>query len=194
MLPKLAIFVSGSGTNMENILRAIRAGKIPAEAALVVCDKPGAPAIAKAEKYGVRVALVDRKTFPSKEAFEAEMTRQVRESGADWLILAGFMRILSPEFVNRFPGRILNVHPSMLPAFPGAHAIRDAFEARVQETGVTTHFVTAEVDAGPVILQKKVPILPGDTLEALEARVHAAEYELYPEAIRRVIANKKSCG
>ncbi|MDD5216795.1 MAG: phosphoribosylglycinamide formyltransferase [Candidatus Omnitrophica bacterium] len=185
-MKKLAIFVSGSGTNMENIIKTVHAGKIPVEAALVVCDKPDAPAITKAQRLGVEVALVDRKKYTSKTDFEAEIIRRVEAKKIDLIALAGFMRVLSPEFVNHFKGRVINIHPSLLPAFPGAHGIRDAFEAKVKETGVTVHYVIAEVDAGPVILQRKVAILPEDTLATLEAKIHAVEYQLYPEALRVV--------
>jgi len=189
-MKKLAIFVSGSGTNMENIIKTVHAGKIPAEAALVVCDKPDAPAITKAQRLGVEVALVDRKKYASKADFETEIIRRVEAKKIDLIALAGFMRVLSPEFVNHFKGRVINIHPSLLPAFPGAHGIRDAFEAKVKETGVTVHYVIAEVDAGPVILQRKVAILPEDTLATLEAKIHAVEYQLYPEALRVVIEKR----
>ena len=189
-MKRLAIFVSGSGTNMENLLKRIQAGKLACEAALVVCDNPEAPAIGKAKKIGIETALVERKNFPSKAAFEAEITRPLEAKKVDLIALAGFMRILSPEFVTRWRGRIVNIHPALLPAFPGGHAIRDAFEAKVKETGVTIHFVDEGVDTGPVILQRKVPVGPKDTLETLEAKIHAAEYELYPEAIRMVLEEK----
>lgn len=189
-MKRLSIFVSGSGTNMENILKHVREGKIPAEVPLIVCDKPGAGAIEKAKKFGVEVALIDRKAYSSKEDFEKEIIRRVEAAKIDFIVLAGFMRILSESFVKHFEGRIINIHPSYLPQFPGAHAIRDAFEAKVRETGVTVHFVIPEVDAGPIILQRKLVIEPRDTLETLEAKIHALEYELYPEALRVVLSGK----
>lgn len=189
-MKRIAIFVSGSGTNMENLIRKAKAGEIPAEIALVVSDNPEAGALEKAKRYGVPVALIPRKQFASKQEFEAEIIRKVDAAKVDLIVLAGFMRVLSPEFVKHYEKRIVNIHPACLPAFPGAHAIQDAFRAKVKETGVTVHWVTAEVDAGPVILQRKVPIDPQDTLESLEAKVHAVEYEIYPEALKKVLSQK----
>jgi phosphoribosylglycinamide formyltransferase-1 len=189
-MKRLAIFVSGNGTNMENLIRKIHAGVLPVLASLVVCDNPDAPAIEKARRLGAEVAIVDRKQFASKAEFESEICRHLEKKKIDLIALAGFMRILSKEFVERFRGQIINIHPALLPNFPGAHAIRDAFEAKVKETGVTTHFVTTEVDRGPIILQRKVPIEPKDTLETLETKIHAVEYELYPETIRLVVEGK----
>lgn len=189
-MKKLAIFVSGSGTNMENIIRLIQKGEIEAEASVVICDKPGAAAIDKAKKLGVEVALIDRKKFSTKEEFEIEIMKVVNQKNIDYLVLAGFMRLLSVHFVTQYRGRIINIHPSLLPEFPGAHAIRDAFEAKSKMTGVTIHFVDEGVDSGPVILQQKVPVEAKDTLETLEAKIHEVEYKLYPEAIRRVLSGK----
>ncbi len=191
-MTKVVIFVSGSGTNMENLIRKMQAGAVPAQAALVLSDKPGVAALEKAAGLGVKTAVIDRKQYADKPVFECAIMRAVDSEKPDFILLAGFMRILSPEFVQKYSDRILNIHPSYLPAFPGAHAIRDAWEAKVPETGVTVHFVAPEVDAGPVILQRKVPVLAGDTLETLEKRVHALEYEIYPEALNLVIAGKKS--
>ncbi len=187
---KLVFMASGSGSNFENIVREIQAGRLDADPALLVCDKAGAGVLARAEKLKIPFALVDRKQFPSKEAFEAEIIRCLDESGFDFIVLAGYMRILSNEFVLRYWGRIINIHPSLLPAFPGAHGIRDAFEAKVKSTGVTVHFVDTGVDTGPIILQKEVLVMPGDTLESLETRIHAVEYLLYPEALRKLVAGQ----
>ncbi len=181
---------SGSGSNFENIVCEIQADRLEADPVLLICDKPGAGVLSRAEKLKVPFVLVDRKQFPSKEAFEAEMVRCLDQSGFDFIVLAGYMRILSNEFVLRYWGRIINIHPSMLPAFPGAHGIRDAFEAKVKSTGVTVHFVDTGVDTGPVIIQSEVPVLSGDTLEVLEARVHETEYRLYPEALRRLVSGQ----
>ncbi len=190
-MKRLAIFVSGNGTNAENLIHKIQSGSVHGvKAEAVICDNPQAPAIEKARRLGVEVVLVDRKQFQNKKDFEGEMIRGVDQRKIDYLLLAGFMRILSKEFVEHYRGRIINIHPSLLPAFPGADAIRDAFEAKVKETGVTTHFVTADVDAGPIILQRKVVVDPHDTLESLEAKVHAVEYELYPETLRLLLAGK----
>ena len=189
-MKRLAIFVSGSGTNMENILRHLQEGRIQAEASLVVSDNAEAFALRRAEKFGVESVVVDRKKFDSKENFEAEIQRRLAGKKIDYIVLAGFMRILSPSFVKAYRGRILNIHPALLPDFPGAHAIRDAWEAKVRKTGVTVHFVDEGVDTGPVILQREVPVTADDTLESLEKEIHAVEYEIYPEAINLVLQGK----
>lgn len=189
-MKKLAIFVSGSGTNMENLLQKIREGKIRAEAALIVSDNPQAYALKRAEKYEVECVVADRKSFDSKESFEAGIRRHLERKKIDFILLAGFMRILSPAFVKAYKGRILNIHPALLPKFPGAHAIQEAWEAKVGKTGVTVHFVDEGVDTGPVILQREVEIDSHDTLESLEKKIHEVEYEIYPEAINLVLQGK----
>ena len=191
-MKRAAIFVSGSGTNMENIAKKAQSGELNCEIAAVVCDNPEAFALERAEKLGLETFLIERKNFKTKFEFETRITEYLKRNGIDFILLAGFMRILSPEFVRVWKGKILNIHPSLLPKYPGAHAIKDAFEAEEKETGVTIHFVNEEVDAGPIILQRRVPIEANDTLETLEARVHATEYELYPEAIRLFCAGKLS--
>ena len=175
---------------MENILGYVRDGKIKAEAALVVSDNPEAYALRRAEKYNVECVVVDRKKSPSREAFESEIERHLAREKIDYILLAGFMRILSPGFVKAHPKRILNIHPALLPKFPGAHAIRDAWEAKAKVTGVTVHFVDEGVDSGPIIFQREVRVEPGETLESLEKKIHAVEYELYPEALNRVLSGK----
>lgn len=190
-MKRLAVLVSGNGTNMENLIREAQAGRIPAEVALVVCDRSGAAAIARAQGLGVEVVLIEGKKFSSKQAFEAALLAQLEEKKIDWILLAGFMRILSPAFVRRWDKRILNIHPALLPAFPGVDAIRQAYEAKVKETGVTVHYVDEGIDTGPVILQRKVRVEAGETLESLEARIHALEYQLYPEAVRIVLGRGK---
>ncbi len=193
-MKRIAILVSGNGTNMENILQHIRDGKIAAEAELVLSDNPQAYALRRAEKFNVECVVVDRKKFDSKESFEAEIRRHLDRKKIDYILLAGFMRILSADFVKAYQRRIINVHPSFLPHFPGAHSIRDAFEHKEKlsktGTGVTVHFVTEAVDAGPPILQEKVPIHKEDTLETLEKRIHEKEYELYLKAINLVLQGK----
>ena len=193
-MKQLAIFVSGNGTNMENILQHVKEKKIKAEAALVVSDNPQAYALKRAEKYDVECLVVDRKQFQTKTDFESEIRRHLERKKIDYIILAGFMRILSKDFVRAYWGRIINIHPSFLPAFAGTHAIRDAWEAKVKETGVTVHFVDEGVDSGPIILQQKVKIDSGETLESLEKKVHVMEYEIYPEGINLVLSGKACFG
>jgi len=181
---RVAVFVSGSGTNMENIARRSREGTLDCQIVLVVCDRPEAFALTRARRYGLETFVIERKDFKSRDEFDQRISSVLKQKKVEAVFLAGFMRILAPSFVREWKGRVLNIHPSLLPKYPGAHAIRDAFEAKEKETGVTIHFVGEKVDSGPVILQRSVPIRADDTLETLEARIHAVEYELYPEAIR----------
>ncbi len=189
-LKRIAVFVSGNGTNMENLLQRIQEGRLKAEAALVVSDNERAYALRRAEKYNVECVVVERKRFDSKEAFEAEIRRHLDRKKVDFIVLAGFMRILSPSFVKAYAGRIINIHPALLPKFPGAQAIKDAWEAKAPVTGVTVHFVDEGVDTGPAILQREVKINPADTLEILEKKVHEAEYEIYPKALQLVLEGR----
>ncbi len=187
---KVAVFVSGSGTNLENIAQQSQTGRLGCEIALVVCDNPGAYALTRAKKFGLQTFVIDRKKFGSKAEFETKIQEALETKKVEGIFLAGYMRILGPEFVRRWAGKILNVHPSLLPKYPGAQSIKDAFDAKETETGVTIHFVDEGVDSGPVILQRKVPILPNDSLASLEARVHETEYKIYPEAIQLWLSGK----
>lgn len=187
---RVAILVSGAGTNMANIIRQIREGRLDCEIALMICDRSEAYALKRAAELGLETKVLERGNFKSKSEFDAAISQCLEKKRVDLILLAGFMRILGPEFVRQWRWKILNIHPSLLPKFPGAHAIRDAFEAKEKETGVTIHFVDEGIDSGPIILQKKISILPTDTLETLEARVHQMEYELYPQAIRLFLEGK----
>lgn len=190
-MKRIAFLVSGNGTNMENLVRTIQAGGVPnAQAAVVISDNPNAGAIERAKKLGVETVVIERKQFADKKAFEEAMTRKLEIRGIDLIVLAGFMRILSKEFVEKYKARIINIHPSLLPRFPGAKAIEDAFDAKVKETGVTVHFVDSGVDTGPVIIQESVSVSPNDTLESLEAKIHEVEYILYPVAVRMVLSGQ----
>ncbi len=186
-MKKIAFLVSGSGTNMANLIQKIKASEIPADPVIVISNRPGVKALEKAAAFGVKTVVIDHKTFPDRAAFDRALDECLTAHGIDLVVLAGFMRVLTEGFFKKYEGRLVNIHPALLPAFPGAHAIRDAWDAKVKETGVTVHFVDAGVDTGPVILQRRVPVLPSDTLETLEARIHAVEYQIYPEALKRVL-------
>ena len=175
---------------MENLIKRMHSGEIPAKPILVISNRPGVKALERAANLNVPAKVIDHKQFASREDFDRALSAEIDATGADLICFAGFMRVLTPEFVNRYPRKLINIHPAYLPEFPGAHGIRDAFEAQAQSTGVTVHYVDSGVDTGPIILQKRVPILPGDTLEALETRVHAAEYEIYPQALCKVLGEK----
>ena len=153
----------------------------------MVCDNPKAYALKRAHEHHIPVVLISPKLFKSREAYEKILIRILKNQDVGLVALAGFMRILTPTFVKAYRNKIVNIHPAYLPHFKGAHAIRDAFEARVKETGVTVHLVTNQLDSGPIILQQKVKILKHDTLESLEKRIHAVEHRLYPLAIKKLI-------
>ena len=180
----IAVFASGRGTNFAAIIRAVKKGKIKASLALLICDNPKAGAISRAKRAQIKVALVKKEDFPSNKDFEANILQHLAEHNIDLIVLAGFMRILGPELVQKYQGRILNIHPALLPSFKGAQGIKDAFDYGVKVTGVTVHFVDEKTDHGPIILQEAVQIEEDDTLESLEAKIHKLEHRLYPEAIR----------
>ncbi|OGX11131.1 MAG: phosphoribosylglycinamide formyltransferase [Omnitrophica bacterium RIFOXYB12_FULL_50_7] len=189
-MKRIAFLVSGSGTNMENLIKRIRSGEILADPVIAISNKPGVKALEKAAALGVKTIVIDHKTYAEREAFDKALGECLEKHKVDFVVLAGFMRVLTEGFVKKYYGRLINIHPAFLPAFPGAHAIKDAWDAKVKETGVTVHFVDSGVDTGPVILQRKVPVLSNDTLETLEARIHSLEYEIYPQALNLVVAGK----
>lgn len=186
----IAVFASGRGTNFGAIIRGVKKGKIKASLSLLVCDNPKAGAISRAKRAGIKVAKVLREDFASKKDFEARIIQHLEENKIDLIVLAGFMRLLSPEFVSKYEGRILNIHPALLPSFRGTEGIKDAFEYGVKLTGVTVHFVDEKIDHGSIILQKEVKIEEDDTLETLEKKIHKIEHRLYPEAVRLYVEGK----
>ena len=186
----LGVLCSGRGTNLQSILAAVDSGQIPAPVGVVLTDKPDAKALERAEKAGIPHFCVNRKQYEDKQAFEEALVGKLREHGVTLVILAGFMRILSPYFVHEFPGRILNIHPSLLPSFGGAHAHRDVLAYGVKVSGCTIHFVDEGMDSGPIILQTAVPVLDDDDEDALAARVLEQEHKLYPRAISLLLHGK----
>jgi phosphoribosylglycinamide formyltransferase-1 len=182
---RLAVFASGRGSNLQALLHAFPPGGGAAEVALVVSDKADALALQRARAQGCPAIHIP--FGHDREGFERRALEQLEAHRIDLVCLAGFMRLLSADFVARLAGRIVNIHPSLLPAFPGLHAPAQALAAGVAETGCTVHFVDAGVDTGPVIAQARVPILPGDTVESLSARIREAEHRLYPETVRRLV-------
>lgn len=186
----IAVFASGRGTNFSAVIRAVKKGKIKANLSLLVCDNPHAGALTRAKRAGIKIALVKREDFGTKKEFEAKIIEHLEANKIDLIILAGFMRLLSPEFVEGHKGRILNIHPALLPVFKGTESIKDAFEYGVKVTGVTVHFVDEKTDHGPIILQKALQIEQTDTLESLEKKIHKVEHRLYPEAIRLYTEDK----
>ncbi len=183
---RVGILISGRGSNMASLLDAAQAADYPAEIAIVVSNRPGAGGLARAEAAGIPTAVVDHKRFPDRVSFDAAVGRALEDAGVDLICLAGFMRILTDDFVQARLGRMLNIHPSLLPLFKGLHPHRQALDAGVRIHGCTVHFVVPELDSGPIVAQAAVPVLPGDTEEALGARVLAEEHRLYPLGLELV--------
>lgn len=179
-MTRCVILVSGRGSNMRAILEA----RLPIEVCCVLSNDPSAPALDYARQAGLRTAVLDHRRFADRAEFDARLAALVDESVPDVVVLAGFMRILGDAFVARYTGRMVNVHPSLLPAFPGLHTHRRALQAGVRLHGCTVHYVTPTVDAGPIIVQAAVPVLPGDDEDTLAARVLAQEHRIYPQALR----------
>lgn len=192
MLPprmRIAVLASGSGSNLQAIVdRAASDPAYPADVVLVLSDRRDAKALDRAVSAGIPTEVVE--WAGDRGAFTTQICDAVDDTGAEGVVLAGFMRILAPEAVRRFPDRILNIHPSLLPAFPGGHAVEDALAHGVAMTGVTVHFVDEQVDHGPIIAQQAVPVLAGDTRDTLHARIQLVEHELYPEVVADFAAGR----
>jgi len=180
----IAVLVSGGGTNLQSIIDASERGEIPCRVALVLSNKEDAYGLVRAQKHGIPTEVVRHRDFPTREAFDARLVEVVRDSGAELVCLAGFMRVLTPVFVRAFPNRILNIHPALLPSFPGTHGQRQALEYGVRFSGCSVHFLDEGVDTGPIIVQAVVPVYDGDTEETLGGRILTQEHRIYPMAIR----------
>ncbi|MGX5736896.1 phosphoribosylglycinamide formyltransferase [Bosea thiooxidans] len=188
---RVGVLISGRGSNMVSLAEAARAPDYPAEIALVISNIPDVAGLDRARGFGIATATIDHRPFgKDREAFERAVDELLRVNQIDLIVLAGFMRILTPWFVKRWEGRMINIHPSLLPLFKGTHTHRQALEAGVAEHGCSVHFVVPELDAGPVILQAKVPVLPGDDEELLSARVLVEEHKLYPAALAEVASGR----
>jgi phosphoribosylglycinamide formyltransferase-1 len=183
---RVGILISGRGSNMASLITAAQAPDFPAEIALVVSNRPEAAGLMRAAEAGIRTSVVDHKSYPDRGAFEAELGRVLEGDGIEFVCLAGFMRIFTDAFVEGWAGRMLNIHPSLLPSFKGLHPHRQALEAGSRIHGCTVHFVVPELDSGPIVAQAAIPVLPGDSEEALAARVLAEEHRLYPLGLRLV--------
>lgn len=183
---KLGVLISGRGSNLQALIDACAAPAFPAEIALVVSNRPGAAGLDRAAAAGIATHTIDHTGFPDREGFDAALDASLREAGVELLCLAGFMRLLSAGFVEGWRDRIVNIHPSLLPAFKGTDAPAQAIAAGVRYSGCTVHFVVPEMDAGPIIVQAAVPVLPDDDEAALAARILEAEHECYPWAVRLI--------
>ncbi len=182
--PAIAVLVSGSGSNLQAIIDASERGDIPCRVGIVISNKADAYGLVRAEKHGIPTEVVSHKDFGTREEFDARLAEIIRRSGAELVCLAGFMRVLTPVFVRAFPGRILNIHPALLPSFPGTHGPRQALEYGVKFSGCTVHFLDEGVDTGPIIVQAVVPVYDDDTEDTLAARILKQEHRIYPMAIR----------
>lgn len=189
-MKRIVILISGRGSNMQAIVQRCAEQRWPARVAAVIANRPEAQGLAFAHEHGIATAVVDHKAHASREAFDAALAAAIDAHAPDLVVLAGFMRILGAAFVQRYQGRLLNIHPSLLPAFPGLHTHRRALEAGCKLVGATVHFVTPELDHGPIVLQSAVPVLQGDDEEALAARVLATEHVIYPQAVRWFVEDR----
>jgi len=181
----VGVLASGRGTDFQSLIDARDRGELDVNLAVLICNVPGAPVIIRAEKAGIPAVVIDHRPYGrNREAFEREVVRVLREHGVDLVVFAGFMRLITTYMIGEFPNRIINIHPSLLPSFPGTHGQRDALAHGVKVSGCTIHFVDASVDGGPIILQKAVPVLEGDTEDTLAARILEQEHIFLPLAVR----------
>jgi phosphoribosylglycinamide formyltransferase 1 len=191
---KVGVLVSGSGTNLQALLDAEARGELaPAEIAVVISNRPGVTALDRATAAGKPAIVVDHKAFADRTSFEDALAGALAASGVELVVLAGFMRVLTERFTSKYEQRIINTHPSLLPAFPGANAAAQAIAHGVKLSGVTIHFVDASLDGGPIIAQVAVPISPADTPDTLQARIQREEHQLLPVVVRRLAAGQLSC-
>ncbi|HEY4601522.1 MAG TPA: phosphoribosylglycinamide formyltransferase [Cerasibacillus sp.] len=185
---KAAVFASGTGSNFQAIMET---EDLACDIALLVCDQPGAKVIEKAKAFHVPTLVFQPKQYESKAAFETMIRDRLQELDVQWIFLAGYMRLIGPTMLRAFEGRIVNIHPSLLPQFPGLDAIGQAFRAKVDKTGVTIHYVDAGMDTGPIIAQEEVPISKTDTLEQLQKKIQQVEHRLYPIVIQSLVKNNE---
>jgi len=186
----IAVLCSGNGTNLQAIIDNVEKGRIKADIAFVLSDKKDAFALERARRSGIPAIILDKKDYKSRDDFDREISANLVKHKVELVVLAGYMRLLSGSFIKEFRNRIMNIHPSLLPSFKGTSAVKDAFEYGVKVTGATVHFVDEELDNGPIILQKCVQIKEDDTEETILERVHEAEHEIYPEAVRLFVEGR----
>jgi phosphoribosylglycinamide formyltransferase-1 len=186
----IAVFVSGSGTNLQAIIDAVKSGRVKAVIALIVSDKKEAYALERAKKAGIETLFLDPKSFKAKEGFEKEIIKNLKERKVELICLAGFMRVLSPYFIREYKDKIMNIHPALLPSFKGLDGVKEALDYGAKITGPTVHFVTEEVDAGPIIEQATVQVADDDTEDSLREKVHKEEHRIYPKAIKDFVEGR----
>lgn len=184
---RVAIFASGNGTNFEVLTNHFQKGDIPGKLALLFCNHPDAPVMERAKRLGVPAESFTVKSCGGKEEYEKQVLRLLQKYQIDFIILAGYLRVVGPTILDHYDHRIVNLHPAWLPEYPGLHSIERAFNDHKKQTGVTVHYIDSGLDSGPIIAQRHVPILADDTVDTLEARVHETEHQLYPEAVKQVL-------
>jgi phosphoribosylglycinamide formyltransferase-1 len=189
-MKRLAVFASGNGSNFQSIADAIKSGTLEAEICLVVCDREDAYVLERAKLENINLFSFTAKNYANKGEFETEILEKLRQHDVDFIILAGYMRLIGPTLLEKYSQRIVNIHPSLLPSFPGKDAIGQAFDAGVKETGVTVHYVDDGMDTGPIIAQKTVPILDGDTKDILQKRIQETEHDMYPSVLQQLCQKK----
>lgn len=187
---KLGVLASGSGTNFEALVQAIADGKLQAEIPVVIYNQADAAVAARAQRWGIPALFLDHRQYQSREAFDFDIVQTLTQYGVEWVIMAGWMRRVTEVLLDRFRDRTINIHPSLLPSFPGLHAVEQALASGVKITGCTVHLAHLKVDSGPILMQAAVPILPDDTPETLHARIQQQEHEIFPRAIQLAILEK----
>lgn len=188
-MKKIAVFASGSGTNFQSIIDAVKRNELNAEVVLLVCDKPGAKAIERAQKANIPTFIFSAKDYQNKAEFEKEILEELKKKEVDFIALAGYMRLIGETILKEYEGRIVNIHPSLLPSFPGIDAIGQAIDAKVKVTGVTIHFVDEGMDTGPIIAQEAVYVDDNETHESLKTKIQKVEHSLYPKTLAKVLDN-----
>ena len=191
---KIGVLLSGSGTNLQAIIDEVRDAALPVDIVKVVSSRPDASGIERAKQAGIPVVVLNRQIYTDPQAADQMIVDELRAAGAEYVVMAGYMRKLTPVVLDAFPDRVLNLHPALLPSFKGAHAIQDAFDAGVKVTGVTVHFANEDYDKGPIVAQEPVRIEEGMTLDELEAAIHAVEHVLYPRVLRRLAEGRIAVG
>ena len=186
--PRLGVLISGRGSNLQALIDAIDSGELDATIAVVISNRQDAAGLDRARAAGIESVVISHRDFASRDDYDRVLAKELRARQVGLVCLAGFMRLVGTELIDAFPSRILNIHPSLLPAFPGLDAQRQAIEHGVRVSGVTVHLVTAELDGGPIVVQRPVPVMPGDTVESLAARILEEEHRAYPEAVQMILA------
>ena len=190
----VGVLISGSGTNLQAIIDAIDTENLPVRVVHVISSRPDAQGIERARKAGISVTALNREVYADPIAADQRIVDEMQAAGAEYLVMAGYMRKVTPVILRAFPDRVLNLHPALLPSFKGAHAIQDAFDAGVKVTGVTVHFANEDYDKGPIVAQEPVRVFENDTLDSLEARIHGVEHEMYQQVLRWIAEGRVSIG